>query len=59
MDPKVEGYWEVTGAKLTFIHKDPFVVGATYSVAVPDTVRVTGITTGLFEADEVIVIVPL
>jgi hypothetical protein len=37
MDPKVEGYWEVTGSKLAFVHKEPFQVGVTYKVAVPDT----------------------
>jgi hypothetical protein len=38
MDPKIEGYWEVTGATLTFVHKQPFTVGTAYTVAVPDTV---------------------
>ncbi|MDB5049236.1 MAG: hypothetical protein JWO30_2307 [Fibrobacteres bacterium] len=42
MDPKVEGYWEVTGSKLTFVHKEPFLVGATYTVAVPDTLTDLG-----------------
>ena len=37
MDPKVEGYWEATGSKLTFVHKQPFQVGATYTIAIPDT----------------------
>ncbi|MDB5104796.1 MAG: hypothetical protein JWP91_2485 [Fibrobacteres bacterium] len=42
MDPKVEGYWEVTGSKLSFVHKEPFVVGATYAVAIPDTMSDLG-----------------
>ncbi|MEO6097932.1 MAG: Ig-like domain-containing protein, partial [Fibrobacteria bacterium] len=37
MDPKIEGYWEVTGSKLSFAHKEPFRVGVTYKVAIPDT----------------------
>ncbi|MDQ3002453.1 MAG: Ig-like domain-containing protein, partial [Fibrobacterota bacterium] len=37
MEPKVEGYWEVTGSKLAFIHKEPLLVGATYTIAIPDT----------------------
>ena len=37
IDPKVEGYWEVTGSKLSFVHKEPFQVGTTYTVGIPDT----------------------
>ncbi len=42
MDPKVEGYWEVTGSRLSFVHKEPFQVGATYTVAIPDTLTDLG-----------------
>ncbi len=37
MSPKIEGYWEVTGNKLLFIHKLPFTVGTSYSIILPDT----------------------
>lgn len=37
LDPKVEGYWEVTGAKISFVHKTPFKVGTSYTISVPDT----------------------
>ncbi|MEO7423729.1 MAG: Ig-like domain-containing protein, partial [Fibrobacteria bacterium] len=42
MDPKIEGYWEVTGCKLAFVHKTPFQVGASYTVAIPDTLTDLG-----------------
>ncbi|HKP97965.1 MAG TPA: Ig-like domain-containing protein, partial [Fibrobacteria bacterium] len=42
MDPKVEGYWEVTGSRLTFVHKEPFPVGASFTVGVPDTLTDLG-----------------
>ncbi len=38
LDPKVDGYWEITGSKLNFVHKEPFVVGTTYKLGIPDTV---------------------
>lgn len=38
VDPKTEGYWEASGSKLTFIHKDPLKVGTSYNVMVPDSV---------------------
>jgi hypothetical protein len=37
IEPKVEGYWEVTGSKLTFVHKGPFPIGTAYKIGVPDT----------------------
>ncbi len=37
MDPKIEGYWEVTGSRITFIHKTPFTIGTNYTIALPDT----------------------
>ena len=35
--PKLEGNWEANGARLTFVHKAPLLVGATYTILVPDT----------------------
>jgi hypothetical protein len=35
IDPPVTGYWEVSGARAMFIHKDPFVVGKSYTVTIP------------------------
>lgn len=37
IEPKAEGYWEVTGSKLTFVHKDPFPIGTAYKIGIPDS----------------------
>jgi hypothetical protein len=37
IEPKAEGYWEVSGSKLTFVHKDPFPIGVAYKIGVPDS----------------------
>ena len=38
IDPAVNGYWEVSGARAVFIHKEPLTVGRTYTVTLPKTV---------------------
>ena len=38
IEPAVTGYWEVNGARVVFIHKQPLEVGKTYTVKVPVTV---------------------
>lgn len=38
IEPAVTGYFEISGARAVFIHKDPFVVGKTYTVTFPNTV---------------------
>lgn len=38
IDPAINGYWEVSGARAVFIHKEPLVVGKTYTVTLPKTV---------------------
>ncbi|MEO6098684.1 MAG: Ig-like domain-containing protein [Fibrobacteria bacterium] len=38
IDPVVNGYWEVSGARAVFIHKEPLAVGKTYTVTLPKTV---------------------
>jgi hypothetical protein len=38
IDPAVNGYWEVSGARAVFIHKEPLTVGKTYTVTLPKTV---------------------
>jgi hypothetical protein len=38
IDPAVNGYWEVSGARAVFIHKEPLAVGKTYTVTLPKTV---------------------
>lgn len=47
--PNVVGFWEVSGARATFVHKDPFKVGETYTIKIPVTVKDLG-GTGLKEA---------
>ncbi|MDB5050432.1 MAG: hypothetical protein JWO30_3503 [Fibrobacteres bacterium] len=36
--PAVTGYWEVSGARAVFIHKEPLAVGTTYTVSIPVSV---------------------
>lgn len=38
IDPAVTGYWEVSGARAVFIHKEPLAVGKTYTVKLPASV---------------------
>jgi hypothetical protein len=38
IEPAVTGYWEVSGARAVFIHKEPFAIGTTYTVTLPSTV---------------------
>lgn len=47
VSPATEGYWEVQGNRLTFVHKDPLKVGQTYTVFIPDSVTdLTGMKLG-------------
>lgn len=38
LSPNTEGYWELNGSRLVFIHRQPLQVGVTYDVLVPDSV---------------------
>ncbi len=38
IEPAVTGYWEVSGARAVFIHKDALTVGTTYTLTLPATV---------------------
>jgi hypothetical protein len=38
MAPATEGYWELKGSRLSFVHKEPLQVGTSYEVLIPDTV---------------------
>ncbi|MDB5103066.1 MAG: hypothetical protein JWP91_755 [Fibrobacteres bacterium] len=38
ISPAINGYWEVSGARAVFIHKEPLVVGQTYTITLPTTV---------------------
>jgi hypothetical protein len=38
MAPETEGYWELKGSRLSFVHKEPLKVGTAYEVLIPDTV---------------------
>ncbi len=39
ISPAITGYWEVNGARVSFIHKDPLVVGKTYTVTLPKSIQ--------------------
>ncbi len=38
IEPAVTGYFEISGARAVFIHKDPLVIGTTYKITLPVTV---------------------
>ncbi|MDQ3000617.1 MAG: Ig-like domain-containing protein [Fibrobacterota bacterium] len=38
IEPAVNGYWEISGARAVFIHKEPLSVGTKYTVTLPTTV---------------------
>ena len=38
IDPPVIGYFEISGARAVFIHKDPLAVGKTYTITMPVSV---------------------
>ena len=38
IDPAIKVYWEISGARAVFIHKEPLMVGTTYTVTLPQTV---------------------